>query len=75
MATKLDVLLRSSSTPDWEIAVACKMHPSTLSRYRSGSREIIQRHAVRLAEYFGVQLADVRGQADESWARGVKLRT
>jgi transcriptional regulator with XRE-family HTH domain len=64
VTTRLDALLRSSSTPDWEIAVACKMHPSTLSRYRSGSREIIQRHAVKLADYFGVKIADVRGEVD-----------
>lgn len=60
-ATNLEALLSRAAVPDWEVAAACAIHPSTLSRYRRGVREIPLRHAQRLAEYFDVELGEVIG--------------
>lgn len=59
--TRLEALLSRAAVPDWEVAASVGIHPSTMSRYRRGVREIPLRHAQRLAEYFDVELGEVIG--------------
>lgn len=63
--TKLARLLDSQPLADWDIARYVGMHPSTLSRYRSGARELPLRHAQRFAAYFEVPLDDVIGYSED----------
>jgi transcriptional regulator with XRE-family HTH domain len=60
-ATNLEALLSGAGVPDWEVGATTGIHPSTISRYRRGVREIPLRHAQRLADYFGVELGEVIG--------------
>lgn len=74
-ATRLAVVLDSQPRPDWEIAVYCGLHPSVISRYRSGTRDMPLRHATRLAEHLDVPVDDVIGTADDTWLAGRQLET
>lgn len=71
--TKIAVLLSRDNQPDWVIAAMCGMHPSVLSRYRTGSRQVGNRHAVSLAQHFGLTIDDVRGLADDAWRQRISV--
>lgn len=65
--TNLAALLDATSVADWEVAAACRIHPSALSHYRRGTRAIHERHAALLADWFGVSLEVIRDQAVIPW--------
>jgi transcriptional regulator with XRE-family HTH domain len=58
---RLAQLLDDHGEPDWVVAGICGIHPSALSRYRTGSRDMPTKHAQKLAEYLGVSLDEIRG--------------
>jgi transcriptional regulator with XRE-family HTH domain len=61
MATmRLLELLEAADEPDWVIAGICGIHPSALSKYKTGSRAMPTKHAQKLAEHLGVDLDEVR---------------
>lgn len=59
----IDQLLRSIDRPARAVALACGIHQGALSKYRTGDRVPHDRHATALANYFGVTVDFVRGQA------------
>lgn len=67
VTTRLSVLLDAAPDPDWVTAGLCGIHPSSLSRYRAGTRSMPMKHAQVLAAHLGVELDDVRGQANDVW--------
>ncbi len=46
--------MAAQTEPQWKVAVACGIHPTALSLYVAGKRVPHARHALALAEYFGV---------------------
>lgn len=64
MTTRLAQLLEDRPEPDWQIAAACGMHPSNLSRCKSGERNLTRRQAARLAELLGVEVLALYGQEE-----------
>jgi plasmid maintenance system antidote protein VapI len=60
MTTRLAQLLEKEDGPDWHVAARCGIHPAVFSRYKTGEREIPQKHAVRLADHFGVTVDEIR---------------
>jgi hypothetical protein len=64
---RLAVLLDDVQEPDWVTAGLCGIDPSSLSRYKTGSRPIPSKHAEALAAHLGVSVEDVNGRAGEEW--------
>lgn len=58
---RLAQLLDAADDPDWVIAGKCGIHPSALSRYRNGSRDMPTKHAQKLAAELEVSLDEIRG--------------
>jgi transcriptional regulator with XRE-family HTH domain len=72
--TAIARLVDVSGHPDWEVGAACGIHPSTLSRYRSGERVPHARHVVRLCEYLNVTEAMLLGdEADLPYERTIRV--
>ncbi len=63
MATRLSELMEKDPQPDWHIGARCGIHPSVISRYKTGEREIPNKHAQALSEYFSVSIDEIRGRA------------
>jgi transcriptional regulator with XRE-family HTH domain len=53
-ATTIGLLLDATGKTDWQVSQETGIHPTVISRYRSGERKPHQRHAIILGEYFGV---------------------
>ena len=70
----LDRLLRSSELPLWRVAADCGIHPSALSKYRSGDRALSKKHADALAQFFDVTPAMVTGEAEIPFEKLVRVR-
>ena len=60
MGTRLAELMDADSQPDWHIGARCGIHPSVISRYKTGEREIPNKAAQALAEYFDVSMDEIR---------------
>jgi transcriptional regulator with XRE-family HTH domain len=52
--TTIGLLLDATGKTDWQVAQDTGIHPTVISRYRSGERRPHARHAQALAEYFAV---------------------
>jgi DNA-binding Xre family transcriptional regulator len=59
--TKLRVLLLNQSVPNYQIAAAAGIHPSTLSEYVKGKKDIKAGHLVSLCEVLGVEPSEIIG--------------
>jgi transcriptional regulator with XRE-family HTH domain len=63
--TSVGLLLDASGKPDWQVAMACDIHPSVISRYRSGERTPHRRHAEKLAGFFDCAIDMVLGPPED----------
>lgn len=59
--TKLRVVLLSLDTPQYTIAGACGIHPSTLSEYVIGKKDIKAEHLISLCEFLQVEPEQILG--------------
>lgn len=63
---RLAQLLDAADDPDWVIAGKCGIHPSALSKYRTGARSMPTKHAQKLCEELGVSLDEIRGVVESA---------
>lgn len=61
--TVLAGLLEKCDRTDLQVAVFCEINPSQLSLYRTGARWIHDKHALRLATYFGITVDELRSES------------
>ena len=61
--TQLKVRLLTSDLPAYEIAAKCGMHPSQLSKYALGQKEIAPKHLRSLCQFFRCKQGDLLGNA------------
>jgi transcriptional regulator with XRE-family HTH domain len=64
--TSLKKLVLSVREPQYVIAGACGIHPTTFSSYMSGKLRIKPLHLKKIADYFGVSQSEVLGENEES---------
>jgi transcriptional regulator with XRE-family HTH domain len=53
--TRLKLLLLTQEEKDYVIAAAAGIHPSTLSLYSRGAKEISAKHLIALCDLFNVE--------------------
>ena len=66
--TKLKILLLEADESQYRIAAACGMHPSILSQYALGQRQMSIKHMRALAKYFRCTQQDLHGYEVIEWA-------
>ena len=59
--TRLKLYMLSIDMPDYKIAAAAGIAPSTISEYQRGRREISAKHLIALCEVFDVQPEEIIG--------------
>ena len=64
--TNLKVKLLQDDIPAWQIAAKVGIHPSTLSEYALGKKEIKAKHLRALARYFKCPQRDILGTSEFS---------
>lgn len=74
MTTAIGRLLDASGKPDWQVGAEVGIHPSVISRYRSGERRPHARHIKRLCDYLRVDEKQLLGTAEEFELDGQILR-
>jgi transcriptional regulator with XRE-family HTH domain len=62
--TNLKVKLLQDDIPAWQIAAKVGIHPSTLSEYALGKKEIKAKHLRALAKYFKCPQRDILGTSE-----------
>lgn len=63
-ATRIAALLDASGSSDHQVAHDLGIHPSLISRYRSGNRRPSKRHTDLLCTYFDCTPAELLGPVD-----------
>ena len=66
--TKLKILLLEADESQYRIAVHCGMHPSVLSQYALGQKQMSIKHMRALAKYFRCTQQDLHGYEVIEWA-------
>lgn len=59
--TKLMLKLQSISRPNYKIAAALDIHPTTLSLYARGKKDISAAHLVSMCRFFECEPEDLLG--------------
>lgn len=59
--TKLMLKLQTTSEPNYKIAAAADMHPTTLSLYARGKQEISPKHMISLCKLFECEPEELIG--------------
>lgn len=59
--TKIRRLLLASPVPQYQVAAACNIDPSTLTQYSLGNKNPRPQACRDLADYFGVEIEDILG--------------
>jgi transcriptional regulator with XRE-family HTH domain len=59
--TRLKLYMLSLDMPDYKIAAAAGIAPSTISQYARGTREITAKHLISLCEVFDVEPDQIMG--------------
>lgn len=62
--TKLMLKLLSVEQPNYIIGAAAHIHPTTLSHYARGRREISSRHLVALCKLFECEPDEILGEVE-----------
>ena len=65
MITKIRKLLLSDPRPAYKIAPEIGIHPSTLSNYALGRKEVLPHHLIKLCRYYQLNADDILGYLDE----------
>lgn len=68
--TKLKILLLEADEPAYRIAAATGMHPSILSAYALGQKQLSVKHLRALAKYFKCRQQDLQGWETVEWVDG-----
>ena len=66
--TKLKILLLEADESQYRIAAACGMHPSILSQYALGQKQMSIKHMRALAKYFRCTQQNLQGYEVIEWA-------
>lgn len=64
--TKLRVKVLSVPQPQYQIAAIAGIHPSTMSAYVKGDRDILDKHLVALCDLFDCEPEEIIGDVDAS---------
>jgi transcriptional regulator with XRE-family HTH domain len=59
--TRLKLYMLSVDMPDYKIAAAANIAPSTISNYARGTKEISAKHLISLCEVFNVEPEMIMG--------------
>lgn len=62
--TKLMLKLMRVEQPNYQIAAAAHIHPTTLSQYARGQKPISARHLIALCKLFACQPDDLIGDVE-----------
>ena len=65
MITRIRKLLLTGDLPAYKVAAEIGIHPSTLSQYALGRREVLPHHLIRLCRYYQLNPEDILGYLDE----------
>lgn len=62
--TKLMLKLQSISRPNYQIAAALAIHPTTLSLYARGKKDISASHLITMCKFFECEPEDLLGNIE-----------
>lgn len=62
--SKLMLKLQSISRPNYKIAAALDIHPTTLSLYARGKKDISAQHLIAMCKFFECEPEDILGNIE-----------
>ena len=65
MITRIRKLLITGELPAYKVAAEVGIHPSTLSQYALGRKEVLPHHLIKLCKYYNLNPDEILGYIDE----------
>lgn len=66
MITRIRKLLITGDLPAYKVAAEMGIHPSTLSLYALGRKEVLPQHLIKLCRYYNLNPDQILGYLDEA---------
>lgn len=62
--TKLMLKLQTTSEPNYVVGASCGIHPTTLSQYARGNKDISPKHLIALCKLFQCEADEIIGNVE-----------